>query len=350
LTNCFGTWTPLPRIPNPNAVSDTGLLPQVRACAVRSCVHCAFDVGRRVVGCSSAGTRQFPSSRRPSHETCVGWRPVRDDGWSCAGHGRNGRGLGCRVLVCAVVRRRGRHPAPRTPAVLLGRAVRADEAITVISVVQGAAELPGAVVVSDDRRACPQVVGFAAQPFRLLWPGERGERRHMPDFFARRKDGTGVVVEVRPDHLVDPKTATVFEATATACREAGWRFHRTGGPPAVLAANMRWLSGYRHPRCHRPEITDALLERFAEPMPLLRGAEMVGDRLAVLPVLYHLLQLDERFRGRQLLSRPPAPQARIKRAARASCPADAAGQPSRTQANVTLGRAGCRSRRRGRLV
>jgi len=196
----------------------------------------------------------------------------------------------------------------------------------------------------------PQVVGFAAQPFRLLWPGERGERRHVPDFFARRKDGTGVVVEVRPDHLVDPKTATVFEATATACREAGWRFHRTGGPPAVLAANMRWLSGYRHPRCHRPEITDALLERFAEPMPLLRGAEMVGDRLAVLPVLYHLLQLDERFRGRQLLSRPPAPQARIKRAARASCPADAAGQPSRTQANVTLGRAGCRSRRRGRLV
>jgi hypothetical protein len=135
----------------------------------------------------------------------------------------------------------------------------------------------------------PEVVGFAAQPFRLLWPGGRGERRHVPDFFARRGDGTGMVVEVRPDHLVDPKTATVFEATATACREAGWRFHHTGGPSVVLAANMRWLSGYRHPRCHQPQIAEALLERFAEPMPLLRGAEMVGDRLAVLPVLYHLL-------------------------------------------------------------
>ena len=135
----------------------------------------------------------------------------------------------------------------------------------------------------------PEVVGFAAQPFWLLWPGERGERRHVPDFFTRRKDGTGVVVDVRPDHLVDPKTATVFEATATACRQAGWRFHHTGGPPMVLAANMRWLSGYRHPRCHRPQIADALLERFAEPMPLLPGAEMVGDRLTVLPVLYHLL-------------------------------------------------------------
>ena len=78
----------------------------------------------------------------------------------------------------------------------------------------------------------PEVVGFAAQPFWLLWPGERGERRHVPDFFARREDGTGVVVEVRPDHLIDPKAATVFEATATACRQAGWRFHRTGGPPA----------------------------------------------------------------------------------------------------------------------
>jgi hypothetical protein len=31
------------------------------------------------------------------------------------------------------------------------------------------------------------------------------------------------------------------------------------------------------------------MERFTEPMPLFAGAEAVGDRLAVLPVLYHLL-------------------------------------------------------------
>lgn len=69
----------------------------------------------------------------------------------------------------------------------------------------------------------------------------------------------------------------------------GWEFRRTGEPSDVLAANLRWLAGYRHPRCHRPEIADALLEVFVEPASLLAGAAAVGDRLAVLPACYHLL-------------------------------------------------------------
>jgi len=52
---------------------------------------------------------------------------------------------------------------------------------------------------------------------------------------------------------------------------------------------VRWLAGYRHPRCHQPEVAAALTERFATPTPLFAGATAVGDRLAVLPVLYHLL-------------------------------------------------------------
>jgi hypothetical protein len=135
----------------------------------------------------------------------------------------------------------------------------------------------------------PEIVAFSSQPFWLIWPGQQGERRHAPDFFARRADGTGVVIDVRPDDLVDPKAAEVLDATASACGEVGWESRRTGGPSAVLAANVRWLAGYRHPRCRRPEIADALIERFSEPMPLFAGAAAVGDRLAVLPVLYHLL-------------------------------------------------------------
>src|SRR5262245_2826237 len=41
-----------------------------------------------------------------------------------------------------------------------------------------------------------------------------------------------------------------------------WEFRRIGGPSAVLAANVRWLAGYRHPRCCRPDIADALTDRF----------------------------------------------------------------------------------------
>jgi hypothetical protein len=58
---------------------------------------------------------------------------------------------------------------------------------------------------------------------------------------------------------------------------------------AVLLANVKWLAGYRHPRYDRPELRQALLEVFAVPEELFTGAGRVGDRLAVLPVLYHLL-------------------------------------------------------------
>ncbi|MGW7171099.1 hypothetical protein ACWGH3_38705 [Streptomyces sp. NPDC054884] len=46
----------------------------------------------------------------------------------------------------------------------------------------------------------PLVTGMTSQPFRLSWTGPEGKRiRQTPDFFARRADGTGLVVDVRPD-------------------------------------------------------------------------------------------------------------------------------------------------------
>jgi len=133
------------------------------------------------------------------------------------------------------------------------------------------------------------VIAFSSQPFWLCWGGEQGQRRHAPDFFARLADGGGVVLDVRPDDRIDAVAGEAFAVTAQACAEVGWEFRRTGGPPTVLAANVRWLSGYRHPRCRRPDIAEDLLRVFSQPMPLLVGAREVGDPIAVLPVLYHLL-------------------------------------------------------------
>ena len=58
-------------------------------------------------------------------------------------------------------------------------------------------------------------------------------------------------------------------------------------------ANLRWLAGYRHPRCFRDEVAGRLREFFAGPAPLMDGAEAVGDPIAVLPVLFHLLWRQE---------------------------------------------------------
>ena len=135
----------------------------------------------------------------------------------------------------------------------------------------------------------PLVTGLAAQPFRLWWPGVRGRRGHVPDFFARLADGGGLVVDVRPEGRIEAEDQEAFAATARACELAGWSFRRVGAIDAVLLANVKWLAGYRHPRYHQDCVAADLVAVFAEPSMLLDGAERVGDRLAVLPVLYHLL-------------------------------------------------------------
>jgi hypothetical protein len=75
----------------------------------------------------------------------------------------------------------------------------------------------------------PLVTGMASQPFRLSWTGSAGKRiRHTPDFFVRRADGTGVVVDVRPEDRIEPRDAVKFAATAAACSLVGWDFWRVG--------------------------------------------------------------------------------------------------------------------------
>ncbi|TKA10959.1 TnsA-like heteromeric transposase endonuclease subunit [Actinacidiphila oryziradicis] len=139
----------------------------------------------------------------------------------------------------------------------------------------------------------PAVVALASQPFRLTWTDGERERGHTPDYFARLLDGTGVVVDVRPEDLVDEVTAEVFAFTARVCEGVGWQFRHIGDLHQPYRVNLRWLSRYRHGRCHRAPVADRLRKVFAEPLPLLAGAEQVGDRLAVLPVLYHLLWRQE---------------------------------------------------------
>lgn len=56
-----------------------------------------------------------------------------------------------------------------------------------------------------------------------------------------------------------------------------------------MVRNVRWLAGYRHPRHYVPDVVAAVLAVFSRPLALVAGAELVGDRVAVLPVLFHLL-------------------------------------------------------------
>jgi hypothetical protein len=138
--------------------------------------------------------------------------------------------------------------------------------------------------------ADPEVVRVAAQPMWLHWVTESGRPvRHAPDFFARRADGTGVVIDVRADERIGERDAAVFAATAQVCARVGWQYQRAGELGPVHAANLRWLSGYRHPRFVQPGLAAWLGELFTEPGPLLARAAVAGDPVAVLPVLFGML-------------------------------------------------------------
>jgi hypothetical protein len=146
--------------------------------------------------------------------------------------------------------------------------------------------------------ADPDVVGVAAQPMWLHWAADSGRAvRHAPDFFARRADGTGVVIDVRADGRIGEKDAAVFAATAQVCAQVGWGYQRVGELGPVRAANLRWLSGYRHRRFAQPGLAARLGEVFAEPGPLLAGAAAAGDPVAVLPVLFGMLWRGELAAG-----------------------------------------------------
>jgi len=136
----------------------------------------------------------------------------------------------------------------------------------------------------------PDVTGVSAQPLCLRWRDASGRaRRHVPDFFTRLRDGRGVLIDVRPDDRIPARDAEVFAVTARACAVAGWEFRRLGEADRVLAANVRWLSRYRHPRCADARVAGVLMEAFTAGAALFDGAAAAGDRLRVLPVLFHLM-------------------------------------------------------------
>lgn len=114
-------------------------------------------------------------------------------------------------------------------------------------------------------------------------------RSHAPDYFAWLADGSALVLDCRSADRIKPRDRVAFEATGAACTVLGWRYEVVDAAVPVLMSNLRWLAGCRHPQHQLPGVAAALREVFADPRGLLEGAEVVGDPIAVLPVLFHLL-------------------------------------------------------------
>lgn len=140
----------------------------------------------------------------------------------------------------------------------------------------------------------PAVVGTSSQPFWLFWSSQAGKPiSHAPDYFARRGDGSAIVVDCRPAESRRARDWVKFEATRAACDQVGWEFRLLGAPDPVRVRNVRWLAAYRHQRHRLEPAASHLLAAFAEPAALMDGALAVGEPVVVLPVLFHLLWVHE---------------------------------------------------------
>lgn len=133
----------------------------------------------------------------------------------------------------------------------------------------------------------PGVAALACRPVELLWRGRGGRTvAHAPHLMARLTDGSGLLVDCAGRfgagrRLV--RRAAHVEAAAVA---AGWHYRLVGPPPSVVEANVRWLAGYRHPRCAQGRLPE-VAECFRTPLPLLEGVRLLGDPIAVWPAVFH---------------------------------------------------------------
>ncbi|MGW0962549.1 TnsA-like heteromeric transposase endonuclease subunit [Streptomyces gelaticus] len=156
-------------------------------------------------------------------------------------------------------------------------------------VAHGSAAMRAQLMLLDRNR---QVVGLSGRPVRVVWRDERSRvRSWVPQLFARYADGTGLLADCPGGEGAGGVRAQRAQAVLeVVCALVGWRYLRLAPPDAVMAANVRWLAGYRHPRYRGAGgLEGAVLDAFVRARPLIEGVVSVGDPLQVLPVVYHAL-------------------------------------------------------------
>lgn len=133
----------------------------------------------------------------------------------------------------------------------------------------------------------PEVVGLACRPLEFVWRDGERVMAHAPHLAARRAGGEHVLVDCfGPGGL--PRRLACREGVLRECAlEAGWQYRVEPAADPVLVGNVRWLSGYRHPRCAGGIRSDQVREVFACPRSLIEGAAALGDVIQTLPAVYH---------------------------------------------------------------
>lgn len=134
------------------------------------------------------------------------------------------------------------------------------------------------------------VTALACSPVELVWRG-RGERRvtHVPHLLARLRNGSAVLVDCAGRGGISRRLAVRARVMEAAAAAAGWHYRIAGAPDPMLAANVRWLAGFRHPRHAAAAGESSVAACFEQPRPLVEAVRELGDPLASWPAVFHAL-------------------------------------------------------------
>jgi hypothetical protein len=133
------------------------------------------------------------------------------------------------------------------------------------------------------------VTAMAAQPLRLVGLVNGVPLDHVPDFFLRRDDGRGGLVDVRAEALADDRFETQVAATRACCEQLGIGYDVFYEPKPQWWANVRYLAGYRR----RPAVG---LDQRARVLAAAQASATFDDLLDVVelpeslarPLILHL--------------------------------------------------------------
>jgi hypothetical protein len=124
----------------------------------------------------------------------------------------------------------------------------------------------------------------------LVWTGRGGRQvRHVPHLLARLGDGSAVLVDCAGHGGISRRLAGRARMVEAVAQSVGWHYRVVGAPDPVVAANVRWLAGYRHPRNAGGVPAEELAACFTRRRPLVEGVRELGEAMAVWPAVFHAL-------------------------------------------------------------
>ncbi|MET9509907.1 TnsA-like heteromeric transposase endonuclease subunit [Streptomyces flavidovirens] len=136
----------------------------------------------------------------------------------------------------------------------------------------------------------PQVTAFATQPLEFDAIDAGGAWQHTPDVFARRQDGSVLLLDVKnPEMRDDPRVRLQEERTGRVCGRLGWDYAMVSEPDEQRWTNIDLLSSARRPLHLGEELAPRLLELARNPVEIGELMRFMEFPDLARGVLFHLM-------------------------------------------------------------